>query len=166
MARSAQIDGQTRRGDVEACGVTTPGGGVLQAADIRLEIRCGPLAGVHDPNGAGSMLFAALAAAADLDREHRRQLVRAGQRAAVARGNRGGRPRVFDEVMLAMARRLYNEGVPVPVIAQRLVISTGKNAGRHPSLASVYRALSEPDAPRVDAIERNVLEDGPARSSR
>jgi hypothetical protein len=73
---------------------------------------------------------------------------------------------VFDEVMLAMARRLYNEGVPVPVIAQRLVISTGKNAGRHPSLASVYRALSEPDAPRVDAIERNVLEDGPARSSR
>jgi DNA invertase Pin-like site-specific DNA recombinase len=140
--------------------------GVLQAADIRLEIRCGPLAGVHDPNGAGSMLFAALAAAADLDREHRRQLVRAGQRAAVARGNPGGRPRVFDEMMLAVARRLYSDGVPVPVIAQRLVISTGKNAGRHPSLASVYRALSEPDAPRADAADRNVPEDGPVRSSR
>ena len=139
--------------------------GVLQAADVRLEIRCGPLAGVHDPNSAGSMLFAVLAAAADLDREHRRQLVRAGQRAAVARGTRGGRPRVFDDVMFAAARRLYSEGVPVPLIAQRLVISTGKNAGRHPSLASVYRALSEPDAPRVDAVDRSVPEDGPVRSS-
>jgi DNA invertase Pin-like site-specific DNA recombinase len=139
--------------------------GVLQTADIQLEVRCGPLTGVHDPGGSGSMLFAVLAAAADLDREHRRQLVRSGQRAAVARGNHGGRPRVFDEVMLAVARRLYSEGVPVPVIAQRLVISTGKNAGRHPSLASVYRALSEPGAPRVDAVDRSVPEDGPVRSS-
>jgi DNA invertase Pin-like site-specific DNA recombinase len=140
--------------------------GLLQTADVRLEVCCGPLTGVYDPNGAGSALFTVLAAAADLDREHHRRLVRAGQRAAVVRGNHSGRPRVLDEVMLAVARRLYSEGVPVPVIAQRLVISTGKNAGRHPSLASVYRALSPPVPRGVDAADRNVPEHGPARSSR
>jgi DNA invertase Pin-like site-specific DNA recombinase len=139
--------------------------GALQSADVRLEVHSGPLAGVYDPNGTGSMLFAVLAAAADLDREHHRQLVRAGQRAAAARGRRGGRPRVLDQAMLAAARRLYDEGVPVPDIAQRLMIPAGKNAGRHPSLASVYRALSGPVARSADPVHRDVPDKEPARSS-
>ncbi len=32
--------------------------------------------------------------------------------------------------------------MPVPEIAARLVIPTGKNKGSHPSLAGVYRALA------------------------
>lgn len=31
-------------------------------------------------------------------------------------------------------------------IAEKLVIKTGKNAGRHPSIASLYRALSDSGA--------------------
>ncbi|MFE5110626.1 hypothetical protein [Streptomyces sp. NPDC056663] len=33
--------------------------------------------------------------------------------------------------------------VPVPEIAKKLTIKTGKNAGQHPSVASIYRALAE-----------------------
>ncbi|MET7991906.1 recombinase family protein [Amycolatopsis sp. NPDC005232] len=116
----------------------------LQSADIRLELLTGPLAGVHDPNGPGSMLFAVLAAAAQLDRDHVREKTREGQQAAAAKGHRSGRPKVFDEDMLVLARRLRDQGVSVPDIAQRLTITNGKNAGQHPSLASVYRALAEP----------------------
>jgi DNA invertase Pin-like site-specific DNA recombinase len=116
----------------------------VQAAGIRLEVLTGPLAGIHDPNGPGSMLFAVLAAAARLDRDYVREKTREGQQAAAAKGHRSGRPKVFDDDMLALARSLHDQGVPVPDIAQQLTIKTGKNAGRHPSVASVYRALAEP----------------------
>jgi len=36
-------------------------------------------------------------------------------------------------------------GQPIPEIARKLVIKTGKNAGTHPSVASLYRALAEAD---------------------
>lgn len=123
----------------------------LRAADVSLDIRRGTLAGVYRPRETGSLLFAVLTAAGDLDRAHHRQRIRAGQQAASNRGNRGGRPSVFDDAMLSEARRLYEQGVPVPEIATQLVIATGKNAGRHPSLASVYRALATGPATRLDA---------------
>jgi hypothetical protein len=34
----------------------------------------------------------------------------------------------------------------MPEIVQKLTIKTGKNAGEHPSLASLYRALADHDA--------------------
>lgn len=117
----------------------------LQADGIRLEVLTGPLAGLHDPQGAGSMLFTVLAAAADLDRGHVRRKALEGQRIAAAEGRHSGRPKVFDDEMLTLARLLRDQGVSVPEIAARLTVSGGKNAGRHPSLASVYRALAEPD---------------------
>ena len=121
--------------------------GTLRAADVCLDVRTGPMAGVHDPNEAGSSFFAVLGAAGDLDRRHRGRLIEAGQRGAdEGRGRRGGRPRVFDEEMLSQARRLRDEGRPVPEIARALTIASGRNAGRHPSLASVYRALSDAEA--------------------
>ncbi|MEV1173981.1 hypothetical protein [Nonomuraea sp. NPDC049784] len=45
--------------------------------------------------------------------------------------------------MLTFAVAMKNKGVPVPDIAKKLTIKTGKNAGRHPSVASLYRALAE-----------------------
>jgi hypothetical protein len=45
--------------------------------------------------------------------------------------------------MVAYARSLRARGVPVPEIAGKLVIPTGKNAGRHSSPASVYCLLAE-----------------------
>lgn len=34
----------------------------------------------------------------------------------------------------------------MPAIVQKLTIKTGKNAGRHPSVASLYRALDDADS--------------------
>lgn len=66
-----------------------------------------------------------------------------GQVSVAAKGNHGGRPKVIDQDMLVFARALKDRGVPVPEIAKKLTIKTGKNAGKHPSVASLYRALAE-----------------------
>jgi DNA invertase Pin-like site-specific DNA recombinase len=118
----------------------------LAADGTRLELLTGPLTGTYDPRGEGSFLFDVLAAAAGLDRNHRREKSIEGQQAAAAQGRRGGRPRVFDGEMTAAALAMREQGMAVPEIAARLVIPEGKNAGRHPSLASVYRALADADA--------------------
>ncbi|MFE2864911.1 recombinase family protein [Embleya sp. NPDC059259] len=77
-----------------------------------------------------------------------------GQDVAAAKGRHGGRPKVVDDDMLVFALALRDKGVPVPDIAAKLVIRTGRNAGRPPSLASVYRALAQADetAPTPDAV--------------
>ena len=115
----------------------------LQAAGIQLELLTGPLTGIYDPNGKGSMLFAVLAVAAQLDRNYIREKTLEGQTAAAAKGNHGGRPKVIDDDILTFAIALKNKGTPVPQIAGKLVIKGGKNAGRHPSVAALYRALAE-----------------------
>jgi hypothetical protein len=68
------------------------------------------------------------------------------RQAAAAKGNHGGRPKVIDDDMLIFARAPKDKGTPMPDIARKLVIKTGKNAGKHPSVASLYRALAETDA--------------------
>ena len=89
----------------------------LAADGIRLEVLAGPLAGTWDPYGAGALLFDVLAAAAGLDRNHRREKSIEGQRAAAAEGRHGGRPRVFDEEMTAAALAMREQGMGVPQIA-------------------------------------------------
>ncbi len=123
----------------------------LAADGVRLEVLTGPLAGTWDPRGAGSLLFEVLAAAAALDRNHRREKTVEGQRDAAARGRRSGRPRVFDEEMTAAAVAMRERGLGVPEIAAALVVPGGRNAGRRPSLASVYRALADADTVTADA---------------
>ena len=123
----------------------------LQADGIQLELLTGPLTGIYDPDGLGSMLFAVLAVAAQRDRDYIRQKTLEGQRAAAAKGNHGGRPKVLDEDLIIFARALHGKGVPVPEIAAKLVIKTGKNAGRNPSVASVYRALADDTATAAEA---------------
>jgi hypothetical protein len=47
--------------------------------------------------------------------------------------------------MTTFALALRAKGVPVPEIAAKLTIKSGKDAGAYPSVASVYRALAEAD---------------------
>jgi DNA invertase Pin-like site-specific DNA recombinase len=115
----------------------------LEAGGVQLELLTGPMAGIYDPNGMGAMLFAVLAVAAQLDRNYIREKTLEGQQSAAAKGNHGGRPKVIDEDMLLFARALKDKGTPMAEITQKLVIKTGKNAGRHPSAASLYRALAD-----------------------
>lgn len=119
----------------------------LRDGGIGLELLTGALAGTHQPADVGVTLFTVLAQVGELERAHRRAKTVAGQQVAAAAGRRGGRPRVFDDELLALARALHEQGVPVPEIAARLTITTGKNAGRHPSIASVYRALADSPEP-------------------
>lgn len=44
---------------------------------------------------------------------------------------------------ITFALALKDKGVPVPEIAKKLTIKTGKNEGKNPSVASLYRALAE-----------------------
>lgn len=117
--------------------------GQLQASGVQLELLTGPLTGIYDPQGMGAMFFAVLAAAAQIERNYIREKTLEGQVTAAAKGNHGGRPKVIDDDSLLFARALKDRGVPVPQIAQKLTIKTGKNAGKHPSVASLYRALAE-----------------------
>jgi DNA invertase Pin-like site-specific DNA recombinase len=59
----------------------------LQAAGIQLELLSGPLTGIYDPHGMGSMLFAVLAVAAQLDRDYIREKTLEGQLAAPSTAN-------------------------------------------------------------------------------
>ncbi|GAA1273215.1 hypothetical protein GCM10009665_71320 [Kitasatospora nipponensis] len=134
----------------------------LESTGILLELLTGPMTGIYDPNGFGAMFFAVLAVAAQLDRNYIREKTLEGQVTAAAKGNHGGRPKVIDDNMLTFAIALKDKGVPVPEIARKLEIKTGKNAGKHPSVASVYRALAEaeqtaPDAPADDDLSQRPV---------
>jgi DNA invertase Pin-like site-specific DNA recombinase len=115
----------------------------LRHHDIELELLTGPLQGIYNPSGHGAALFAFFAGMAESEREYVREKSLEGQASARERGRHGGRPKVFDDDMIAYARSLRERGIAVPDIARKLVIPTGKNKGRHPSVASVYRALAE-----------------------
>lgn len=88
-----------------------------------------------------------------------------GQQTAARKGNHGGRPKVIDHDMLTFAVALKDKGAPVPEIAKKLVIKTGKNAGKHPSVASVYRALADAEeaAALAAAVDGMPLRPKPAR---
>jgi len=115
----------------------------LQAGGIQLELLTGPLNGIYDPNGMGAMFFAVLAVAGQIERNYIREKTLEGQVIAAAKGNHGGRPKVIDDDSLTFALALKDKGVPVPDIAKKLTIKTGKNAGSSPSVASLYRAFAD-----------------------
>ena len=122
----------------------------LQAGGIQLELLTGPLTGIYDPNGMGAMFFAVLAVAGQIERNYIREKTLEGQAAAAAKGNHGGRPKVIDDDSLTFALALKAKGVPVPDIAKKLTINSGKNAGSSPSVASLYRALAEAEQTAAD----------------
>jgi DNA invertase Pin-like site-specific DNA recombinase len=122
----------------------------LQTGGIQLELLTGPLTGIYDPNGTGAMFFAVLAVAGQIERNYIREKTLEGQLIAASKGNHGGRPKVIDNDMLTFAVALKDKGVPVPEIAKKLTIKTGKNAGKSPSVASLYRALAEVEQAAAD----------------
>nr|WP_256114333.1 recombinase family protein [Streptomyces sp. MnatMP-M27] len=137
--------------------------GQLQDAGVQLELLTGPLTGIYDPNGMGAMFFAVLAVAAQLDRNYIREKTLEGQQTAATKGNHGGRPKVIDDDSLLFARALKDRGVPVPEIAKKLTIKTGKNTGKHPSVASLYRALAEAEKTDTPAEPEIIAPGRPTR---
>lgn len=117
----------------------------LQEHAVSLEMLRGPLPGIYDPNGTGSILFAFFAAMAEAEREGIREATLEGLESARDRGRHGGRPKVITDDMLAITRARMAKGESVRDIAKALVIPEGKNAGKAPSAASLYRALAEAD---------------------
>jgi hypothetical protein len=56
-----------------------------------------------------------------------------------------------------------DKGVPVPEIARKLTLKTGKNAGQHPSVASVCRALAEAEETGAPAGSEIIARRQPTR---
>lgn len=131
----------------------------LRAAGIGLELLTGPLAGLYGPSGHNSALFAFFAGMTESEREYIREKTLEGQASARERGRHGGRPKVFDDDMLTYALALRAKGDSVPQIRLKLKISTGKNSGKHPSLASVYRALVDADSVTVPEQRATMSEE-------
>ena len=103
----------------------------------------GPLPGIYDPTGTGRILFAFFAAMAETERENIREATLEGLNAAARKGNHGGRPPVITDDMLHTVLHRRANGESLEDIRLDLIIPTGKRKGRNPSLASIYRALTE-----------------------
>lgn len=113
------------------------------AADVGLEFLTGDLRGSHDPSG---IVFTVLAALSGTEREYIRDRTWEGQESARRRGKSTGGAVVVDEAMLSMALQLREQNLSLRDIAARLVVTTGKRKGRHPSPATVLRMLRDHDA--------------------
>jgi DNA invertase Pin-like site-specific DNA recombinase len=121
----------------------------LTAHGIALEMLAGPLTGIYDPTGTGRVLFAFFAAMAETERENIREATLEGLNAAARKGNHGGRPPVITNDMLHTVLRRRKNGESLEDIRHDLIIPTGKRKGRNPSLASIYRALTEHEKRRA-----------------
>ncbi|MGW7594930.1 recombinase family protein [Streptomyces asiaticus] len=114
----------------------------LKASDVGLEFLTGELKGSHDPSG---IVFTVLAAMSGMEREYIRDRTLEGHESARKRGKTIGGAGVTDDHMLSMALHLRDQEMSLRDIAKRLVITTGKKKGQHPSPATVMRMLREHD---------------------
>ncbi|MFD9569252.1 recombinase family protein [Streptomyces sp. NPDC059982] len=114
----------------------------LRASDVGLHFLTGELQGSHDPSG---VVFTVLAALSGMEREHIRDRTLEGHESARKRGKTIGGAGVTDNHMLSMALHLREQEMSLRDIAARLVITTGKKKGRHPSPATDMRMLREHD---------------------
>ncbi|WP_329221175.1 recombinase family protein [Streptomyces sp. NBC_01485] len=114
----------------------------LKAGDVGLEFLTGELQGSHDPSG---IVFTVLAALSGMEREYIRDRTLEGHESARKRGKTIGGAGVTDDHMLSMALHLREQEMSLRDIASRLVITTGKKKGQHPSPATVMRMLREHD---------------------
>ncbi|WP_265291392.1 recombinase family protein [Streptomyces sp. SHP 1-2] len=115
----------------------------LTAHGLILEMLAGPLPGIYDPTGPGKLLFAFFAAMAETERENIRESTLEGLDPAARKGKHGGRPPVITDDMLHTVLRRRAGGESVEQIQPDPVIPTGKRKGQNPSVASIYRALTE-----------------------
>ncbi|MFF9012780.1 recombinase family protein [Streptomyces sp. NPDC014870] len=114
----------------------------LKAGDVGLQFLTGELQGSHDPSG---VVFTVLAALSGMEREYIRDRTLEGHESARKRGKTIGGAGVTDDHMLSMALHLREQEMSLRDIAARLVITTGKKKGQHPSPATVMRMLREHD---------------------
>ncbi|WP_098020559.1 MULTISPECIES: recombinase family protein [unclassified Streptomyces] len=115
----------------------------ITAHGLVLETLAGPLPGIYDPTGPGRLLFAFFAAMAETERENIRESTLEGLDTAARKGKHGGRPAVVTDDMLHTLLRRREAGESVEQIQPDLIIPTGKRRGQSPSVASLYRALTE-----------------------
>ncbi len=115
----------------------------LTAHGLILEMLAGPLPGIYDPTGPGKLLFAFFAAMAENERENIRESTLEGLDTAARKGKHGGRPPVITDDMLHTVLRRRAGGESVEQIRPDLFIPSGKRKGHNPSVASIYRALTE-----------------------
>ncbi|MFC4497883.1 recombinase family protein [Streptomyces ovatisporus] len=120
----------------------------LRSCDVGLEFLTGELKGSHDPGG---VVFSVLAAMSGMEREYIREKTLDGQESARKRGKTIGGAKVSNDDMLSMALHLREQDVSLRDIASRLVITTGKKKGKHPSAATVMRMLREYDEAQAQA---------------
>ena len=114
----------------------------LRADSIGLEFLTGELQGSHDPSG---VVFTVLAALSGMEREYIRDRTLEGHESARARGKAIGGAAVTDDAMLSVALHLRDKEMSLRDIAARLVITTGRKKGQHPSPATVMRMLRDHD---------------------
>ncbi|MGW2987124.1 recombinase family protein [Streptomyces goshikiensis] len=114
----------------------------LKASDVGLQFLTGELQGSHDPSG---VVFTVLAALSGMEREYIRDRTLEGHESARKRGKTIGGASVANDAMLSMALHLRSQEMSLRDIAARLVITTGKKKGQHPSPATVMRMLREHD---------------------
>ena len=122
----------------------------LRADGIALEFLTGELQGSHDPSG---VVFTVLAAISGTESEYIRDKTLEGHEAARARGKSIGGGAVTDDAMLTVALHLRDQELSLREIAERLVISTGKKKGQHPSAATVMRMLRDRDEKALEASD-------------
>jgi DNA invertase Pin-like site-specific DNA recombinase len=122
----------------------------LKADDVGLEFLTGELKGSHDPSG---IVFTVLAAMSGMEREYIRDRTLEGHESARRRGKTIGGAHVTDPDMLSMALHLRGQGLSLRDTAKRLVITTGKKKGQHPSPATVLRMLREHDQRSTQNVE-------------
>ncbi|WP_405796459.1 recombinase family protein [Streptomyces sp. NBC_01506] len=127
----------------------------LTAHGLVLEMLAGPLPGMYDPSGPGRLLFEFFAAMAETERENVRESTLEGLDTAARKGKHGGRPLVITDDMLHTVLRRRAAGESVEQIQPDLIIPTGKRKGHSPSVASIYRALTEHEKAQAypEAIE-------------
>ncbi|MCO8303265.1 hypothetical protein [Streptomyces sp. RKCA744] len=75
-----------------------------------------------------------------------------GHESARKRGKTIGGATVADPNMPAMALHLREQGLSLRDVAAKLVITTGKKKGQHPSPATVMRMLRDHDEQTGEAI--------------
>jgi DNA invertase Pin-like site-specific DNA recombinase len=121
----------------------------LKASEVGLEFLTGELQGQHDPSG---VVFTVLAALSGMEREYIRDRTLEGHESARKRGKTIGGASVADDDMLSMALHLREQEMSLRDIAAKLVITTGKKKGQHPSPATVMRMLRDHDERDIGAV--------------
>ncbi|MFB7109151.1 PP2C family protein-serine/threonine phosphatase [Streptomyces sp. NPDC056291] len=120
----------------EASAMTSPSSPSTARPSHRRRRGCLREAGVGGEEGRGEEAGREEDRQADAARNYIREKTLEGQVIAASKGNRGGLPKVIDGDMLTFAIALKDKDAPVPEMAKKLTIKTGKNAGKSPSVAS------------------------------